>query len=336
MSQLYLGARGDTRTEVGLLGYLILDVFKVNIPETYQRLYSQLRSTSDYKLEIANALVTQADFKVLDQYRSTLQRYYDALIKEVDFLRDNAEAVREVNDWVSQKTHGKIPTLIDSLDASTRLVLLNAIYFKGTWKTQFEPEKTKNRPFYNNGGENSATVPMMNLNTKFPYLNDVNRRVKVLQLPYKGNDVSMLVVLPYERDGVARLKDDLSDPIITEFLDNLAETKVVVSLPKFKLEYSRLLKGDFIQSGVKSLFGNRADLSGITGERNLYVSEIIHKAVIEVNEEGSEAAAVTGVISKMLPLPMLTNEFIADHPFLFYIIHNKSKVILFVGSVDEL
>ncbi|XP_023231854.1 serpin B3-like [Centruroides sculpturatus] len=146
----------------------------------------------------------------------------------------------------------------------------------------------------------------------------------------------MLIVLPYERDGVDRLKREMSNDIFKNFFTHFRKSEVNVTLPKFKFEYSRELKEDLERFGFKSLFGRDADLSGMTGSRNLYVDRVVHKAVIEVNEEGSEAAGVTAVIvAESAIINPRVEQFLADHPFLFYIVDNRSKLILFMGSVDK-
>ncbi|XP_023231853.1 leukocyte elastase inhibitor-like isoform X2 [Centruroides sculpturatus] len=338
MSQIFIAAKGQTRVELGMPGYFIVEDLHLGVPQVYHRLFNHLRSNgSEYTLEIANALITQADYPILTEYKQTLQRYYDSLVKEVDFVRDNAEAIRTVNGWVSEKTHGKITELVDTLDTATRLVLLNAVYFKGLWAKPFKTDKTVQQPFYYDGADNAVVAPMMTIKDNFPYLDNPHRRYKVLQLPYDGKNISMLIVLPYERDGVDRLKREMSNDIFKNFFTHFRKSEVNVTLPKFKFEYSRELKEDLERFGFKSLFGRDADLSGMTGSRNLYVDRVVHKAVIEVNEEGSEAAGVTGVV--IVPVSIIVNprveQFHANHPFLFYIVDNRSKLILFMGSVDK-
>lgn len=203
LSSLYVGTRGVTRRELGRFGYSELEKQGYSVPRSYQQLLETLNTNSDeYELEVANALIYQSGYPILDEYKETLRSSYDALLKEVDFAHYKQKAIEEVNQWVNEKTHGKITELVDDLDESTRLVLLNAIYFKGTWKTQFETKNTKQRPFYNNGQDQSTSVPTMNIESKYPYLYDEERRLKAIELPYKGEDISMVVVLPEERNGV--------------------------------------------------------------------------------------------------------------------------------------
>lgn len=177
----------------------------------------------------------------------------------------------------------------------------------------------------------------MKAKSNYYYLHDEDKKLRAIELPYKGEDISMVVLLPEERDGVWRLQNKVSYDDLYDIIDRLEEEEVTVYLPKFKFGYSRSLKNHISSMGVSSIFGSNADLSGIAPTNELYVSDVVHKAVIEVNEKGSEAAAVTGVIlENRMQILNEDNVFRADHPFLFYIVDKRTKTNLFLGRVSEL
>uniref|UniRef100_A0A1W7RAM3 Leukocyte elastase inhibitor n=1 Tax=Hadrurus spadix TaxID=141984 RepID=A0A1W7RAM3_9SCOR len=343
LSAIYFGANGKTARDLTVLRYLSMqyqNVSSINPVLTYcLELLRTLKSTSrDYTLERANAALVQEGYTILQEYKDRLHESFGTIVKNIDFEEQNEKAVEEINQWVTEKTHGKISKLVDNLDEATKFLLLSAIYFKGTWQTKFDPENTESRPFYNNGKNSPKSVLTMKLNTKFPYLYDPVNEYRALQLPYKGNSISMIIVLPFERDGIEKLQQSITSETLIDILERVRETQVTVFLPKFNIIHSMSLKDDLISAGLGSMFSTNADFSRITGNKGLYVSDIIHKAVVEVNEEGSEAAAVTGAIffPTSLEIPYDRNIFKADHPFLFFIIDNRSGSNLFIGRVTKL
>ncbi|GBN73343.1 Leukocyte elastase inhibitor [Araneus ventricosus] len=271
-----------------------------------------------------------------DLVHDTFSRFFSDVLKSGDssddFAREAPRLVEEINDWVKKKTNGKIEKLLQQLSPATVLALLNAVYFKGAWETQFDPKKTKDGPFYNNGLKSEAKdVPMMHIRTKFPVAFFPDFRA--LELPYKGENVSMLILLPNERDGLQALEESLTPEKLAEVQEWMHPFKISISLPKFKLEFKEELSGPLQALGANQIFSAGADFSGMTPSRGVSVSQVLHKAVIEVNEEGSEAAAVTGGAmfrSRILP-------FRADHPFLFTIVEkgSRSNMVLFMGRVNN-
>ncbi|GIY88726.1 uncharacterized serpin-like protein TK1782 [Caerostris darwini] len=339
MGMLFYGARGDTAEELRkVLGYEKADLPDELVHEAFSRFLSKvLKSGDPYVLDIANAVLVDEDMDLIDDYKNNVQELYKAQVREVDFSSNSAQIVRDINEWVKEKTKGKIEKLFDSLSPSTIMVLLNAVYFKGTWKYQFETRNTAMQMFYNNGLQSGGkSVSMMHMTERFPYTTFED--FKALELPYKGENVSMLVLLPNQRDGISALESSMTPEKLSQIQQQLSKTKVVVSLPKFKFEYSKELSPAMRALGANDIFG-AADFSGMTHSRSAAVSQIMHKAVIEVNEEGSEAAAVTGIVfirtSVVVDRPP---EFTADHPFLFAIIEKGStnNMILFLGRVNKL
>ncbi|GIY05740.1 uncharacterized serpin-like protein TK1782 [Caerostris extrusa] len=342
MGMLFYGARGDTAEELRkVLGYEKADLPDDLVHEAFSRFLSEVLkgggSSDPYVLDIANAVLVDEDMDLIDDYKSNVQELYKADVRQVDFARNSAQIVREINEWVKEKTKGKIEKLFDSLSPSTIMVLLNAVYFKGTWKYQFETRNTAMQMFYNNGLQSGGkSVSMMHMTERFPYTTFDD--FKALELPYKGENVSMLVLLPNQRDGISALESSMTPEKLSQVQQQMRKTKVVVSLPKFKFEYSKELSPAMRALGANDIFG-AADFSGMTHSRSAAVSQIMHKAVIEVNEEGSEAAAVTGIVfirtSVIVDRPP---EFNADHPFLFAIIEKGSSnnMILFLVLVSLL
>ncbi|GBO04103.1 putative serpin-like protein TK1782 [Araneus ventricosus] len=336
LAMLFCGAENETAEEMRkVLGYEVANIKDEELKLCFQKLLDALDSNQEsYTLNYANTVLSHKEFSVKEEYKSLLEDFFKALFQETDFINENEKAVKLVNEWVNEKTNNMIPKLLDSLDPSTVMIILNAVYFKGLWLHPFDEKSTFLQYFYNKGDEEELKqVDMMHLKEKFPYVE--KESYKALQLPYKGDDISMLILLPNSKDGLSELENSLSSTFIQDIKQSMRERKVEVALPKFKLEYSKSLKEKFQSLGLNQVFNVGAHLNGINDSGNLLVSEIIHKAVLVVNEEGSEAAAVTAVMVMMCALTF-DPEFIVDHPFMFVIYNNKNNLILFMGRVDEL
>uniref|UniRef100_A0A224X3U8 Putative Protease inhibitor n=1 Tax=Megacormus gertschi TaxID=1843536 RepID=A0A224X3U8_9SCOR len=340
LGMLYKGAGGNTAQEMRTaLSYDTAQLTDESVHQKFKNLLDLFENSSDkYKLQIANAIVTSSGYQISEDYKEALKTYYKAITKEVNFGSENKAALDDINNWVSEKTQGKIPKLLEELDKDTVMVLLNAVYFKGTWKTQFNESFTRDGEFYANG-KDAKQVKMMNTKSKFQYDNFPEDKFHALKLPYKGEEVSMVIVLPFERNGLKDLEDILTLQKLQEIASSVngGERRIKVSIPKFKLEDSKELVENLKQLGMRDAFANGvADFSGIDKSRRMLISEVVHKAVIEVNEEGSEAAAATAVIGVVRSGPRRELEFIANHPFLFFIKDERTEMILFMGRVNEL
>ncbi len=255
----------------------------------------------------------------------------------MDFLGNPDGARKEINTWVEQQTRDKIRDLLHpgQIESRTRLVLCNAIYFKGDWATQFDPKKTRPQPFFVSA-DKSVTVPMMSGEVKL--LSRQFKGVTLFELPYQGNDLAMVVLLPDARDGLAALEQQLNAVVLQEWLMALGQsyqTEVPVILPKFKLNCRLDLVGDLKAMGMPSAFGLRADFSGMDGSSNLGIDGVVHQAFVDVNEEGTEAAAATAVTMVGLSISRPLVVFRADHPFLFLIVGRHTGTILFLGRVTD-
>lgn len=303
-----------------------------------KKLLSSLNELNEgIQLKIANKIFPDLSFSLHQTFVDQLKEAIGCQVEGVNFCKNPGPARKIINDWVESATENKIKDLMpsDSITPDTRLVLVNAIYFKGMWKDQFKKNATKPEKFYCMDGL-VKNVEMMTRKAK--YLNNYNRGMKTqcLQLPYKGNTFSMCIFLPDDRLGLEEVEKKLTSDKMNEMLDTCGMEEVVVKLPKFKLEYEKMLNDTLKSLGIVDIFdGGKANLKRITDE-NLLVSHVAHKAFIEVNEEGTEAAAATGVamMKRCMPLPPL--EFTCDHPFIFTIRHNSSKEMLFFGKIASL
>ncbi|HUT30063.1 MAG TPA: serpin family protein [Sedimentisphaerales bacterium] len=290
----------------------------------------------EYRLSIANALWAQKDYKFLSQFLDVTNKYYDAKVQELDFATETETARKTINRWVETKTNDKIKDLIKPgiLNRLTRLVLTNAIYFKGLWELQFRKEFTEDAPF-TVSPDKTVEVSMMHLTDDFKYWADDN--LQILELPYKGNDLSMIVLLPHTVEGMESLEKSLSLTNLNNWLSKLRKQQVMVFLPRFKMTCEISLAETLAAMGMRDAFAlPPADFSGMTGKKDLFISAVVHKAFVEVNEEGTEAAAATAVIMETLAAPgSPAPVFRADHPFIFLVKDNNSGSILFLGRLKS-
>lgn len=328
MAMTYAGAKGNTAKEIE-------QAFNWNpktVHEMTHLLQESILSTSDIKLSLANRLWTQAGYAILKEYTDMLQTYYKAEIGTADFVNQPEEARESINRWVEEKTNNKIEDLIKDgvLTPLTRLVLTNAVYFKGFWKDKFGKALTHPGEFK---VSKTKTVEIKMMNKTDRYLHGRNQELscQMLKLLYKGKKMAMVILLPDEIDGLYKLENQVNEEHIRKCDEMMSSRKIKVSLPKFKLDCQFSLKEILSQLGIRDLFDiNSADLSGMTGTSELYVSQVVHQAFVDVDEEGTEAAAATGVVAAVRSLPQ---HFLVDHPFLFVIQHCESGAILFQGRV---
>jgi serpin B len=334
----YVGARGETATQMGKVLHLdgVGDSF-ISAQGALIKQFNDGGKSGQYQLSVANRLWGQIGHPFLEGFLKTLHDDYLAQLEQVDF-KANAEGARKtINEWVEKATQGKITDLIAPgvVDSMTRLVLTNAVYFKGKWKEQFKPEATQKAPFYLASGE-QADVPLMNQKQRGRFGNFKlagQGSVQVLELPYQGDALSMVVLLPEQRDGLAGLEKQLSFDSLKQWTTQLNESEVSVWLPKFKLSTEFQLGNVLAGLGMPAAFSPaEADFSGMDGIRDLFISVVVHKAYVDVNEEGTEAAAATAVVVED---KALGNLFRADHPFVFLIRSNETGCILFMGRVAD-
>ncbi len=299
-------------------------------------LISQLNAVqkeTDVELSIANAIWAQKGYQFLDEFFRIVQQSYQADLKQVDFSSAAESARQAINAWVEQQTNEKIKDLLPPkvLNALTRLVLVNAIYFKGFWDNQFKSRDTREMEFWLLT-EVAVKVPMMHQEHQFGYWE--NDWLQIMEMPYKEESLSLIVLLPKEKTGITDLEQKLNFENMMAWQSRLRKRKVIVFFPKFKIESQFSLGQTLALMGMPAAFDPElADFSAMVGQKELYISAVIHKAFLEVNEEGSEAAAATGVVVSVTSIAPSPPIFKADHPFVFFIRDNKSQSILFLGRV---
>jgi serpin B len=295
---------------------------------------TQDSTKKDFELNIANAIWGQVDFKFLQTYLDMLAENYGAGMRLEDFA-GNPEAARlEINDWVSQQTQDKIKNLIPVgvLDSLTRLVLTNAIYFKAAWMHPFDPKNTAPGDFYKPDGS-KVSVPMMHYTENTGYL--ISNGAIVVELPYQGGNVSMLVLMP-DPGSLPGFEKSLSPDRLTALASKLPVQNVQLSFPKFKIEASISLAEAFKPMGMLDPFDpSAADFSGMDGARDLFIQAILHKAFVDVDEAGTEAAAATAVMVGATSMRAEPVSVTIDHPFLFVLRDRTTGTILFMGRVVD-
>nr|AQM58442.1 venom serpin-like protein 1 [Pristhesancus plagipennis] len=326
----YSGAKSNTAKEIASVLHL-----PDNLDEVLKGHKLLIQSLENPVLKVANKMFIEKTLGVKSDFQKNALNYFSADAGQVDFIK-NAEAARNlINNWVLEKTNDKIKDLLAPgvVDAFTRMVLVNAIHFKANWLKQFKPELTHDQDFHVSTTE-KVKVKMMEMKSDFPFRYHRELDAKILELPYSGNEFKMVIILPNKIDGLNEVENKLATINLNEVLSGLHSVTVNVKIPKFKLESTIELKDILIKMGIKDIFDEgAADLSGISDER-MYASKVIQKAFIEVNEEGTEAAAATvvGVESRSL-LPR-EKEFNADHPFIYLLLKDRSP--LFIGCFEKL
>ncbi|MBI5820222.1 MAG: serpin family protein [Verrucomicrobia bacterium] len=334
MAMALSGARGNT--EVEMKAALNQTLSRESMDTANQKLLEKMnrfQGASGEVLSIANALCLTTDSVLVHRdYKELLKSKYHAEVFD-------APDVGPINQWVSGKTKGKIEKILEKLSANSVCVLLNAVYFKGIWATQFDKKKTQPKPFQTASGE-AVSVPMMR--QKASYTRTQREDFAALSMPYKTASLEMILILPNEKDGLPKVEKTLSMQALQSVVDDLGGSKpaeVTLSLPRFKASSGASLIPPFQAMGMKLAFSaSAADFGGITGRSNalglIWIAQIQHKACLEVNEEGSEAAAVTAVEFATKSAPLFA-EFRVDHPFCFLLVDKETGAILFMGRVNN-
>ncbi|MFH1689899.1 MAG: serpin family protein [Candidatus Eisenbacteria bacterium] len=292
--------------------------------------------TRGYELNIANSLWGQESYPFRESYIKLVATYFGGGFNPADF-QQNAEAERvRINKWVEGETREKIKDLIPpgGVDPATTLVLTNAVYFKGQWLSRFDEERTSDATFHGTRGD--ATVPMMYQKGNFQYLE--NEDVQVLEMPYRGEEISMLVVLPRPESlvNLRVIESRLTAQVLSGWLGQIREKELKVYFPRFEMTWgTEDISGYLAALGIHDAFSSSADFSGMSDLKDLFIASVFHKAFVAVNEEGTEAAAATAVVMR-LTIEQHETVFRADHPFLFVIRDDATGSILFMGRVADL
>ncbi len=334
------GAKGNTLAEMQKALHLPADTEKGNAG--FKSLVDTLNGDGKpadkrgYELSVANALWGMKGYPWRAEYLKASKASFGAGLEEVNFA-DEPTARKTINDWVEGHTNKKIKDLIPSglLDADTRMVLTNAVYFKGTWEVEFDKKLTKDGPFTLADGK-KADVPLMHRTDELRYAEGDDWQA--VDLEYKGKETAMTVLLPKKADGLADLEKKLSPELLAGMFRGMSRPKVILTLPRFKAETKYTLNDPLKALGMNDAFTGKADFTGLhTSPEKLFISHVLHKAFVEVNEEGTEAAAATAVVVAKASAPVddRPKVFKADRPFLFVIRHTPTNTVLFVGRFEK-
>ena len=334
LAMTYRGAREDTAKQMAAVLHFSLEGEKLHSAfKDMQSKLNAIQRKKEIQLNVANSLWPQNRYPFLKEYLILAKKYYQTEITPLDYKTNPGVASKKINSWVEEKTNNKIKDIISTLpDPSTRLILVNAIYFKGNWASQFKKSATTQMPFYLTESK-SIEVPMMHQTSTFNYGEEES--LQVLELPYVGNELSMLVILPKKTDGLQNLGEILAKDSLDWWTRNLSNSMVEVYVPRFKMTSEFSLDEELKSMGMINAFEmDKANFSGMDGNQNwLYIGAVLHKAFVDVNEEGTEAAAATAVHTREKSAPPKPVIFRADHPFLFLIRENSTRSILFMGRL---
>jgi serpin B len=338
LAMTYAGARGETEQQMAETLHFTL--IQDRLHPAFNGLDLELARRGEgaegkdgdgFRLNIVNAIWGQEGYVFLSKFLDVLAENYNAGLRLLDFGNAPEESRVTINDWVSDQTAGRIENLIPEgvIDELTRLVLTNAIYFNAAWSEPFEPDLTADGTFYLlDGGE--VTVPMMQQTESFGYA--TGEGYQAVELPYDGWELSMVILLP-EAGGFEAFEGMLDSERVDGIVKGLAHRRVSLTMPKFEFDWGFGLADALAAMGMPVAFSADADFSGMTGSRDLFIADVIHKAFVSVDEAGTEAAAATAVVMPMAAMPEEPVEVTADRPFIFLIRDIKTGAILFVGRV---
>ncbi len=340
LSMAYLGARGDTQTQMQSVMHLNVD--RKNLGKTayalYQALLPSKNNEKPYKLNMANALWADQGIFLLTDFRYAIEEQFKAKLGKLNFAM-TSNALEAINDWVSKQTQGKISKLLQPNDINelTRLVLTNAVYFQGTWISPFNAKKTHEASFHPTP-ESSVDVPMMRQSLSAPYFE--NELMQAVALPFAGrsnadSNLAFLLMIPKSADNFASMAHEFSESY-AQWLSSLKSQYVDVTLPKFSFSSRFDLNKSLQELGMEDAFDSNANFTGIDGMRDLFINKVVHQAFFDLDESGVTAAAATAVALNITAVPGVAPvQIVADHPFLFFIIDLKSYEMLFMGKVAE-
>jgi serpin B len=338
LAMTYAGARGETAEQMAETLRFLLD--QDSLHPAFNWLDAELASRGGgaqgkdgegFRLNIVNAIWGQKDYEFLPAFLDVLAENYGAGLRILDFISEAEKSRVTINDWVSDQTEGRIKDLIPrgAIDALTRLVLTNAIYFNAAWELPFNEKVTANGPFHPLDGE-QVTVPMMRRTESFGYTD--GKGYQAVELPYDGGELSMVILLS-EADQFQAFEAGLQAQRVSDIISGLRPTQVALTMPKFEFDSEFELGDTLAAMGMPIAFSGEADFSGMTGTPDLYISQVIHKAFVSVDEAGTEAAAATAVIMRATAMPSQPVEVTLDRPFIFLIRDIETGTILFVGRV---
>jgi serpin B len=339
LAMTYAGARGETADQMSDTLNFLLE--QEGLHAAFNWLDGELavrgegargKEGEGFRLSVVNAIWGQKDYDFLESFLDVLAGNYGAGLRILDFIEEPEPSRIAINRWVSDETEGRIRDLIPqgAINRLTRLVLTNAIYFDAAWQYPFQKRNTSNGPFYLlDGGQ--VTVPMMRQTQQFAYAH--GQGYQAVELRYDGGELSMVILLP-DSGQFEMFEEQLDAQLVAAMIDDMKPTRVALTMPKFEFESESNLKTTLATMGMPLAFSDDADFSGMTGRRELFISDVVHKAFVSVDEEGTEAAAATAVIMAPTSMPAQPDvEVTIDSPFIFLIRDIDTGAILFIGRV---
>lgn len=337
LAMTYAGARGETEAQMAAVLHFLLPQEKLH--PAFNALDQILASRAEtempeggepLRLTIANSIWGQQGYTFLQPFLDTLAQHYGAGMRLVDYVADAEEARLDINAWVSEETEGKIEDLIPpgTLNSLTRLVLANAIYFNASWLHPFEEQATREGAFHLLDGS-EVTAPLMYQSEMYPYLEGDG--FQAVELPYAGGETSMVIFLPDE-GGFAAFEENLTSETLAAWIEALSGRSVMLTMPKFEYTSEMNLSQTLMAMGMERAFMD-ADFSGMDGTMELAISDVLHKAYVSVDEEGTEAAAATAVVMRATAMQEPGVELVIDRPFIYLIRDRETGTILFLGRV---
>ena len=338
LGMTYAGAGGQTAVEMAEVLHFTLPVEATNIAfHSLTEILSsgelvRAESGDPFTLSISNGLWVQDGFSLLDEYVAEVTRYYSAAVRNLDFIDDPEHSREIINEWVAESTLDRIQNLIPPgvLNDETRVVLTNAVYFKASWLKPFNERSTSDAPFILTD-RSTIDVPMMNQTDYFNYVS--TEGCSAVELNYAAGNASMLILLPDE--DIEEFQQDFDAGMLETIRRRLSSNRVFLSMPRFEFSRSMQLSKILRTLGMESAFGSGADFSGFTGSSDLFISEVLHKAFVKVDEAGTEAAAATAVVMGITAMPEQPVEMNINRPFLFFILDRESGCIVFMGRIMD-
>ncbi len=340
MAMTWAGARGETETDMASAMHFLLPqtqlhpaLNKLDLDLASRGQGAKGKDGAGFRLHVLNAIWGQQGYKFTPQYLDTLATNYGAALRVLDFMKQPDQSRITINDWVAQQTENRIKDLIPagSINSLTRLVLTNAIYFNAAWAQPFQKGATSEGTFHRLNGSD-VTASMMRQTDSFRYSEGTN--YQATELPYDGNELSMIVILP-KAGTFGDFEQSFDSASLKAIVDGLKTREVALTMPKFGYETSMSLKQSLGALGMGIAFTDSADFSGMDGAHDLRIQDVIHKAFVAVDEDGTEAAAASAVIVGTTAMPVNTAEMKVDRPFLFLIRDNPTGTVLFLGRVSD-
>lgn len=330
-AMLYNAAEGETKKAMQNAFYLGNNSAKILNQSQFELLKILPKSDTSVVISMANAIWHTKDLTPKKSFLEVNKKFYHAKIEAADFK--NSQTISDINQWVNSNTNGKIPTIIDNIAPGEVLFLLNAVYFKGNWKDDFDANQTQDLVFYTNSEEKK--VPFMFKDKRMNYFK--NESLQLVELPYGNGNFSMMVLLPTKEKSVEELVEKLNFITFSEWISEMNSTSLKLYLPKWESSYeAHHLKENLTAMGMGIAFENNADFSGLFDKESTKISQIKHKTYIKTDEEGTEAAGATsiGMATTSMPMPS-QEEMKADRPFVYLIVEKTSNTVLFIGIVND-